>query len=519
MTQGTTGEDGTVSTRTGPIAATRLGQPNLGAIALAGTGVALGIALVALPLDRAAWLVILGGLVALAYVAPVAAICLIPWAAAFGSLLTVTVHSFTVTPTDALVAALVIAWLAQTAQAGQLSQLRPRRPAAAHLREWIVTAWRRDAPRVTLVASLLIYLGVVVLSLKVATDRGSVLKEAIKWTEVIVVLAASLWALRSAARVHLVAWAAIGAGVADALIGYAQWAAVSGLAGVDGSLRVFGTFGQPNPFAGYLNLSLALALALLLFGTDMRERWLAGAASVVLFGAEWLSASRGGLIGLAAALAVLLVVGWRRERIAGIALAAGVPLLAIGLLTHAIPSRLTNTALRVLRLDDVSVNGPINNANFSTMERLAHWIAGLNMFRAHPLLGVGAGNYDAAYARYATNLATWPEALGHAHNYYINVAAETGILGLLAFAAVTVSMVWVGWRATHGAGVAGTLEAYGTPNATQVPIHALALGCFAAIAALLVHNLTDDLFVHGMDLQVALTLACLLCLARYRDSG
>jgi O-antigen ligase len=196
-----------------------------------------------------------------------------------------------------------------------------------------------------------------------------------------------------------------------------------------------------------------------------------------------------------------------------------VPLLAIGLLAHAIPSRLTNAALRVLRLNDISVNGPVTNANFSTMERLAHWIAGLNMFRAHPVLGVGAGNYDAAYARYTTHLATWPEALGHAHNYYINVAAETGIIGLLAFAAVTVSMVWVGWRATHGAGVAGTLGAEGTSHAAQVPIRALALGCFAAVAALLVHNLTDDLFVHGMDLQVALTLACLLCLARHRDSG
>jgi O-antigen ligase len=508
-----------VSTRSDPIAATRLGQPTLAAIALAGAGVVLGIALVALPLDRGAWLVIFGGLVALAYVTPVAAIGLIPWAAAFGGLLTVTVHGFNVTPTDALVAALVAAWLARTVQAGRFSGLRTQRPTAADLRTWIVAAWRRDAPRVALIASLLVYLGVVVLSLKVAADRGAVLKEAIKWSEVVVVLAMSLWALRTAAQVRLVVWAAIGAGIADALIGYVQWAMVSGLAGVDGSLRVFGTFGQPNPFAGYLNLSLPLALALVLFGTEVRERWLAGAASVVLFGAEWLSASRGGLIGLAAALAVLLVVGLRREHIAGIVLAAGVPLLAIGLLTHAIPSRLTNAALRVLRLNDISVNGPINNANFSTMERLAHWIAGLNMFRAHPVLGVGSGNYNAAYPRYATNLVAWPEALGHAHNYYINVAAETGILGCLAFAAVTASMIWLCWRATHHSSATGALEVEGPPRAAQVPIRALALGCFAAIAALLVHNLTDDLFVHGMDLQVAVTLASQICLARYRDSG
>src|SRR5260370_12998821 len=53
------------------------------------------------------------------------------------------------------------------------------------------------------------------------------------------------------------------------------------------------------------------------------------------------------------------------------------------------------------------------------------------MFMDHPVLGVGIGNYSDAYSRYFITIFT--ASLGHAHNYYINIAAETGSIGLLAF--------------------------------------------------------------------------------------
>ena len=71
------------------------------------------------------------------------------------------------------------------------------------------------------------------------------------------------------------------------------------------------------------------------------------------------------------------------------------------------------------------------------LERLAHWQAGLRMFDDHPWLGVGIGNYGANYARYPQP--HWYEALGHAHNVFINFAAETGLLGLATFL-----VFWIG---------------------------------------------------------------------------
>lgn len=489
------------------------------ALPLAAAGLALAIVLAALPLDGAAFLLAAGALLALALTWPLVGFCLLPWAAAFGPTLTLTVRGLHVTPLDALVAGLVLAAVLRVRQAGAL----PASLSPGALRAMVASAWHRNRLVVVLFGALLAYLAVIVLSLAVATDRASTIKEIVKWSEVLAVLACGAYLVRGAEQVRLIAWSAIAAGVAEALIGYAQWALAAGASQLAEGGRVFGTFGQPNPYAGYLNLALPLALGLAAFGRDMRERLVAGAAAVLLLGAEALSASRGGLIGLAVAVVVLAAVGLRRERIAALLAGAGVVLFALAAFTSLLPHALSAALLRPLRLEGISPDAPVTNANFSTMERLAHWIAGLRMFAAHPLLGVGAGNYDAAYPRYAFNPSVWPEALGHAHNYYINAAAETGLLGLLAFLVVAGAALTAGWRATHPRQAPTTSAALATAarsRGASIPTRALAFGFFAVVAGFLAHNLTDDLFLHGMDTQLALSIACLLVLCGYaRDAA
>jgi len=465
----------------------------------------LAAALGVLPPDGGAFLLAAAALLMLALTVPLAGLCLLPWAAALGPALTLTVHGLHVTPLDALVAGLVLAAVAR------LPHVVVPAVSGARLREAILVAWRRDRSAVVLFGALLAYLAVVVLSLVVASDRASTVKEIIKWGEVLAVLASGAYLLRGVGQVRLVAWSAIAAGVAEALLGYAQWALSAGAAQLAEGGRIFGTFGQPNPYAGYLNLSLPLALALAVFAPAARERIAAAAAAVLLLGAEALSASRGGLIGLAVAVLVLAAAGLRRERIAAAAAALVVLLFALAAFTTLLPHALGTALLRPLRLDGISPDAPVTSANYSTMERLAHWIAGLRMFAAHPLLGVGAGNYDAAYPRYAFHPSVWPEALGHAHNYYINAAAETGLLGLVAIFVFAGAALAVGWRATRRAA---------SPVGSASLARALALGFFAVVAGFLAHNLTDDLFLHGMDTQLALSIACLLTISGYsRDAG
>ena len=89
----------------------------------------------------------------------------------------------------------------------------------------------------------------------------------------------------------------------------------------------------------------------------------------------------------------------------------------------------------------------INDTNYAVLERLAHWQAAADMARDDLWTGVGFGNYAAAYPRYA--LINWPDALGHAHNYYLNLLAEVGLPGLLAYLIFWLAVVWQTIRAAR----------------------------------------------------------------------
>jgi O-antigen ligase len=454
-------------------------------------------------------------------------------------------------PTDVLVAALGLGWLihcgvpAVRARFGhETRETRSRPNRARH-------EFAQRHPNAALIGgALAVYLGVILLSGAVASSRSDVLKEGLKWAEVLVVFGTGCALLAHAGRVRVMVWIMVLVGVVQALLGYAQWVLATGDLGPTGStIRVFGTFGQPNPYAAYLNLSLPFALALALAGQRPRERWLAGGAAALLLGAQALANSRGALLGLAIAIAVLFVVAVGVERVAAVGVVAGTLVLGGAWIAHLIPTGVQARMLHALRIDGVSLSGPVNDANFSSVERLAHWVAGLRMFVAHPLLGVGAGNYGAAYPHF--EVPGWSLSLGQAHDYYINAAAETGIVGLLAFVALTAAMLVVAWRgarwqsgslrsrATGAVATAPRGADTPTPRDGSVPWmaravatlgilgqrmrlaftqgaeqRALALGVLGVLVAIAVHNVVDDVFVHGMELQMALCLALAVILAR-----
>jgi O-antigen ligase len=146
--------------------------------------------------------------------------------------------------------------------------------------------------------------------------------------------------------------------------------------------------------------------------------------------------------------------------------------------------------LTAVGLGNVSFTN-VNNDNFSAVERAAHWLAGVRMFAAHPVLGVGIGNYAAAYPRYHPR--GWYAPLGHAHNYYINIAAEAGIVGLGAYLLLGGSALWYSYAALR-----------------RVPdgvLYASILGVLGALTATYFHNLFDVLYVHGLAALFGLLVA------------
>ncbi|WP_322800631.1 O-antigen ligase family protein [Thermoflexus sp.] len=261
--------------------------------------------------------------------------------------------------------------------------------------------------------------------------------------------------------------------------------------------RAYGTFQQPNPFAGMMGLIAPVALGLafgLLFHPQrpLPERALGlgalgiGGMALLALLVSW---SRGAWLGAAVAMGTLIGMLPARGRWGLAALTAliltGIFLWTAGWIPAPIRDRLRGAMEEIQVIDVRGVE--VNDANFAIIERLAHWQAAVEMIRAHPWLGIGFGNYAAAYPAYA--LIRWPNPLGHAHNIYLNMAAETGLIGLLLYL-----LLWIviglqtgrAWRRSKGWR------------------RGLAAGIMAAWMHLHIHQLFDNLYVANLPLFIAL---------------
>ena len=165
-----------------------------------------------------------------------------------------------------------------------------------------------------------------------------------------------------------------------------------------------------------------------------------------------------------------------------------------GRIPASIVIRVSSAAEEFVAFDDVR-GIDITPDNYAVMERLAHWQAATNMAQANPWIGVGAGNYEMVYEDY--RLINWHEPLGHAHNYYLNVMAEAGIMGLLGYGLSWVIIVWLTWRVRQHPDTTSRLTGIGL------------LGTWTYLA---VHSLTDNLYVNNMFLHLGVMLGILAVL-------
>jgi putative inorganic carbon (HCO3(-)) transporter len=449
-------------------------RPVLALLALLAGGLALAL----LPLSLAGLIVAGGIVVVTTLVRPEVALYLLVVAVPFGSVREINLGGMTVGAAEALIGLALTAWLAQ------------------------MIAQRKVAPTLpSLTLPLLLFLGAGLLSLPGALSLRYSLKEMVKWTEVLGLYVFTANVLdRERARVLI--WVVLFTGAAAALHGWYQFFTRSGPEGFllfGRFMRAYGTFEQPNPYAGYLALIAPLALSLALEGWPFDRRGLGdclvGAASLgvmaIAIGMSW---SRGAWIGFAAAAAAVSVVRSRRAAVAFAALVVVAALaLILGsfqLLPDVLTQRLTDF-LPYLRPFDVR-GVEVTDANFAVVERMAHWQAGWQMWVEHPWRGVGFGNYEPIYPAYY--IPPWEEPLGHAHNYYLNIAAETGLVGLLAYL-----VLW-------GAAFWQTIKVMRQTTGWE---KAVAVGVLGVLVHLSVHNFFDNLFVHNMYAHVAVLLALL----------
>jgi O-antigen ligase len=263
-------------------------------------------------------------------------------------------------------------------------------------------------------------------------------------------------------------------------------------------MRAYGTFEQPNPYAGYLGMLLPVMVAVLLSRPGPRTKRAVMGVGLLTVAAVGASLSRGAWVGIGLGAATMMVFWGHRSRLLlAIGIIAAVPVAALAflnLLPVELSARLA-TALDYFRFIDVR-SEVITSDNWAVLERVAHWQAAVDMIAANPIFGVGAGNYPAVYEQYM--VAGWKEPLGHAHNYYLNMAAETGLTGLGLY------LILLG---TAFASVIAWLLRYREARTGDLFWRAILLGVLGALVAASVHNLFDNLFVHGMSVQLGMLLA------------
>jgi O-antigen ligase len=87
------------------------------------------------------------------------------------------------------------------------------------------------------------------------------------------------------------------------------------------------------------------------------------------------------------------------------------------------------------------------SSDASNLERINRWQAAIRMFKEKPLVGWGPGTYQFIYAPYQyskdkTIISTNAGDKGNAHSEYISPLCEEGILGLLLFLSIIVSVTY-----------------------------------------------------------------------------
>lgn len=301
-------------------------------------------------------------------------------------------------------------------------------PAAARLARW---------RGVWLIALTLVWL---VLTIAWTGDGHAATKELLNWCIAALLALIYFTTLLSERQLRLV----IGGFVFGALLAVSIGLASTGLRPASSALET-ATYtqgrlqagGDPNYLAAGLVPAIVLTAGLMASTRSILVRWgLMFAAAIITVGLA-ATQSRGGLLAaVAAALVALLVM--RRHRLQVSAMMA----IAVGLIGFWLA--ISPGALE--RITDADGGGS---------GRADVWTVAWRVFEDHPFQGVGLGGFREASAAHVLqpgqltaveHIVDKPKVV---HNTYLQLLAETGVIGLALYLAALIAFLAASWRAAR----------------------------------------------------------------------
>jgi O-antigen ligase/tetratricopeptide (TPR) repeat protein len=271
--------------------------------------------------------------------------------------------------------------------------------------------------------------------------------------------------------------------------------------------RLLYVFDHANVLAALINLALPFAILRLSYSRTLLPRifwvvWLLGFVVVLFF-----TRSRGGLV--AAGGATTITVGWLIVRYGGVPwregwqawsrrtwpvwttalVYAGMVLLLLrgpDMVSGILASSQPGDAPAVERSEFTSSGGA--TVESAVGGRMEIWSVAWHNFLAHPLLGSGPATYGYRFVEEMHIVRTWLS--GHAHNLYIHILGNQGIVGIATFAWVVLAGLYVFVRRLW----------HLLPDRMGMPVdedenddepQVVLVGVCAALAGFLTHSLVD----------------------------
>lgn len=328
---------------------------------------------------------------------------------------------------------------------------------------------------------LLAFAGALLVSMIGVSDAGTARSFFLRYVMFFALAVLVADQVRSLEHAEQLVWTIVLAATASACVGI--WFLLFG-----GEFRAQGPLKDPNDLAFALSLGVMTGFFLM-----VRKRGPARALLLVSLGliAAGVAAtlSRGALVGVAAGVLWGVLLGRVRVRYLVVGL-VGV-CLVVAAVYMSDPERISFAVEMKQGYGNVTVN-----------QRFDRWYVALRMFAHEPVTGVGVGQYGVLYERFG-GVPFVGEIAGSAHhvahNMYLEVLAETGLLGILPFMALVATGMWYSVdssrrlqrRARPEGGAADTDAAR-----TASRLLALADGSSSALVTLLVASifLTEQYF-------------------------
>ena len=328
-----------------------------------------------------------------------------------------------------------------------------------------------------LLLRIIIFCGWLTLSITWADHPGPAGTEVGYWWLAAFAFLITLTALTTAREIRYVALAFVAGSVISVLIGVASGGLQASADTVNQTAiqgRFTGGGGDPNVQAAGYVATMFLIMGLIPIYRSRAIRFSLIAAFALVTVGFLATQSRGGLLALVAATVVAMIVAPRyRRRILGLGAIVGV---AVAVLLATQPGALSR----------------ITNFGGGSSGRGDLWRVALDVFHDHPLAGVGAGNFEAVEAHFVLR----PGAISRiqylvdvphlVHNTYLQLLAETGVIGLALYLVVVIGCLRAAWQAVR------RFEARGLPQLADLA-RAVLMGTVAMLVALFFISDGDDL--------------------------